>query len=83
MGRPRDGVLERSKANMTSSSYVRASIATEQEDYAEAIADLEQAADLARAVGDAQLEATARTQRAMVIQLQLHQQSTPSSQTRE
>jgi hypothetical protein len=82
MGRPRDGVLERSKANMTSSSHMRASIATEQGDYAEAIADLERAADLARAVGDTQLEATARTQRAMVIQLRLHQQSTPSSQTR-
>jgi len=61
--------------------YVRASIATGQGDYAVAVADLEQAADLARAVGDTQLEATARAQRAMVIQLQLHQLSTPSSQT--
>lgn len=58
--------------------YVRANIATEQEEYAAAIADLERAADLARAAGDTQLEATARTQRAMVVQLQLYQQPTPS-----
>lgn len=58
--------------------YLRASIATERGDYAAAVADLERAADLARAAGDTQLEATARTQRAMVIQLQIYQQATPT-----
>ncbi len=58
--------------------YVRASILTEQENYAAATADLERAANLAHAAGDTQLEAAARTQRAMVVQLQLYQQSTPS-----
>ena len=58
--------------------YVRAGVATEQGDYAAAVADLERAAELARAAGDAQLEATARTQRAMVIQLQLYQSPTPT-----
>jgi tetratricopeptide (TPR) repeat protein len=55
--------------------YLRASIGTEAGDYAAAVADLEQAAELAQANGNTQLEATARTQRAMVIQLQLYQQS--------
>jgi len=58
--------------------YVRASVAMEQGDYAAAVADLEQAAELANAAGDIQLEAAARTQRAMVLQLQLYQQPTPS-----
>ena len=58
--------------------FVRAGVATEAGDYAAAIADLERAAELAQAAGDAQLEATARAQRAMVIQLRLYQQSTPT-----
>jgi len=53
--------------------YLRATIATEQKDYAAAIADLERAAELAQAAGDAQLEAAARVQRAMVVQLQTAQ----------
>jgi len=53
--------------------YLRASIAVEEGDYDAAVADLERAGNLARAAGDAQLEAYARTQRAMVIQLQLSQ----------
>jgi tetratricopeptide (TPR) repeat protein len=55
--------------------YLRANIATEAGDYAAAVADLEQAAELAQAAGNTQLEATARAQRAMVIQLQLYQES--------
>ncbi|MDY7078112.1 MAG: tetratricopeptide repeat protein [Chloroflexota bacterium] len=51
--------------------YLRASIATEEEDYAAAIADLKQAEELARAAGNTQLEATARTQQAMLMQLLL------------
>ena len=58
--------------------YLRASVATEVGDYAAAIADLERAAELAQAAGDTQLEATARTQRAVVIQLQLYQEFTPT-----
>jgi len=57
---------------------LRAGIVTEQGDYAAAIADLERAAELAQAAGDTQLEAVARTQRAMVIQLQMYQLGTPS-----
>ena len=56
---------------------LRSGIAMERGDYAAAVADLEQAADLAQAAGDAQLEAVARAQRAMVIQLQMVQQATP------
>ena len=52
--------------------YLRASIAVGEGNYDAAVADLERAGDLARADGDAQLEAYARTQRAMVVQLQLH-----------
>jgi len=48
--------------------YLRASVAVEGGDYTGAIADLELAAELAQAAGDTQLEAAARTQRAMVIQ---------------
>ena len=55
--------------------YLRASIGTAAGDYAAAVTDLEQAAELAQANGNTQLEATARTQRAMVIQLQVYQQS--------
>jgi tetratricopeptide (TPR) repeat protein len=58
--------------------YVRASVAAEQGDYATALADLEQATKLARAAGDTQLEATARTQWAMMMQSQSYQQPTPS-----
>jgi len=58
--------------------YLRASIAVEEGDYDAAVADLEQAEGLARAAGDTQLEAYTRTQRAMVIQLQLYQQPTLS-----
>ena len=58
--------------------YLRATVAAEAGDYAAAVADLEQAAELAQAAGNTQLEATARAQRAMVIQLQLYQQSTPT-----
>ena len=61
--------------------YLRAGIATERGDYAAAVADLERAAELAHAAGDTRLEATARTQRAMVMQLQLYQQVTPLPQT--
>jgi len=57
---------------------MRASVATEAGDYAKAVADLDKAAELAQAAGDTQLEATARTQRAMVIQLQVVQQATPT-----
>ena len=65
--------------------YLRASVETEAGDYAAAVADLEQAAELAQANGNTQLEATARVQRAMVIQLQLYQQSplTPGPLTSE
>ena len=52
--------------------YLRASTAVGEGDYDAAVADLERAGDLARADGDAQLEAYARTQRAMVVQLQLY-----------
>ncbi len=58
--------------------YLRASIAGERGDYPAAIADLERAEELAHAAGDMQLEATARTQRAMVMQLLPSHQSTPS-----
>ena len=57
---------------------LRSGVAMERGDYAAAVADLEQAAELAQAAGDAQLEAVARAQRAMVIQLQMVQQATPS-----
>jgi tetratricopeptide (TPR) repeat protein len=60
--------------------YLRAVIATERGDYRAAVADLERAAELAQSAGDARLEAAARTQRALVIQLQLYQQVTPSPQ---
>jgi tetratricopeptide (TPR) repeat protein len=59
--------------------YVRSSIAAEREDYAAAVADLEKAAELAQAAGDSQLEAAARVQRAMVMQLWAAQMpSTPT-----
>jgi len=63
--------------------YMRANVAAAQADYAAALADLERAADLAQAAGDTQLEAAARTQRAMVVQLQLYRQPTPAPQTEE
>lgn len=49
--------------------YIRASVFTEQGDFAAAIEDLERTADLARAAGNVQLEASARMQRAMVMQM--------------
>jgi len=52
--------------------YLRASVAVGEGDYNAAVADLERVEDLARAGGDTQLEAYARIQRAMVIQLQLY-----------
>jgi len=58
--------------------YIRASIAAELGDCATAIADLERASDLAHAAGDAQLEAAARTQLAMVMQMCIYQQPTLS-----
>jgi tetratricopeptide (TPR) repeat protein len=59
--------------------YVRANVATGQGDYFAASEDLEQAAELASAAGNTQLEAAARTQRAMVLQLLISQQATPTS----
>jgi tetratricopeptide (TPR) repeat protein len=55
--------------------YFRSNIAVAREDYAAAVADLEKAAELAQAAGDSQLEATARVQRAMVMQLWTAQMS--------
>ena len=49
--------------------YLRSGIAVEREDYEAAVADLERSAELAQAAGDSQLEATARMQRAMVMQM--------------
>jgi tetratricopeptide (TPR) repeat protein len=49
--------------------FLRGNITAEQGDFFEAAADLERAAELAQAAGDLQLEATARTQRAMVMQM--------------
>ena len=54
--------------------YVRAGVYAEQEDYTAAVVDLDQAAALASVAGDTKLEATARAQRARVIQLALAQQ---------
>jgi tetratricopeptide (TPR) repeat protein len=56
--------------------YLRAGVATQRGEYAAAVADLEWAAELARAAGDTRLEAAARAQRAMVIQLQIYEQVT-------
>lgn len=58
--------------------YVRASIVAGQGDHAAAITDLEQATNLAHAAGNTQLEAAARTQWAVMMQLQSYQQSTSS-----
>ncbi len=58
--------------------YVRSSVAVERGDYDAAIADLEWAAELAQAAGDSQLEATARVQRAMVMQMWMGQVVTPA-----
>lgn len=52
---------------------LRANVAAAKGDYDLAIAALDRAAELAAAAGDTQLEAYARTQRAMVIQLQAAQ----------
>jgi hypothetical protein len=48
--------------------YLRSSVALAREDYRTAIDDLDRAAELAQAAGDAQFEATVRVQRAMVFQ---------------
>lgn len=58
---------------------LRASVFLAQGDYAAALDDLERAADLAAESGNVQLEAYARTQRAMVIQLQVSQPMDPSA----
>jgi tetratricopeptide (TPR) repeat protein len=58
--------------------FVRAGIAEEQGNYAMALADLAQAAELAREAGDTELEATARAQWAMMVQLQAYPQITPT-----
>ena len=58
--------------------YVRASIGVERGDYAAAIADFEQAVELAQEAGDSQLEATARVQQAMVMQMWMAQEATPA-----
>lgn len=79
----RVGDLERADAdaNEAVSSYpeegwtfaVRANVAVARGDFENAIADLETAADLAAQAENTQLEAFARTQRGMVIQLQAGQ----------
>jgi tetratricopeptide (TPR) repeat protein len=56
---------------------VRANVGVAIGDYATAIADLERAAELGAAAGDTQLEAFARTQRGMVIQMASSQFPTP------
>ncbi len=58
--------------------YMRASVAAGQGDYSTAAEDLEKAAELANAAGNTQLEATARTQLAMMLQLLISQQATPT-----
>jgi tetratricopeptide (TPR) repeat protein len=58
---------------------VRANVAVARADYTAAIADLEAAADLGAQAGDTQLEAFARTQRGMVIQMQASQLPTPEA----
>jgi tetratricopeptide (TPR) repeat protein len=58
--------------------FLRAGIAAEQEEYAAAVADLERAAELAHIAEDTQLEATARAQLAMVMQMQVYQQAAPT-----
>jgi tetratricopeptide (TPR) repeat protein len=58
--------------------FVRAVIAAEQGNHAMALADLEQATELAREAGDTELEAAARTQWAMMVQLQAYPQITPT-----
>jgi len=58
--------------------YVRAAVLAQQGDYDASIDDLEHAAELASAAGDTQLEAAARAQRAMVIQLRVYGQPTLS-----
>ena len=49
--------------------YLRASVAQMRGQYGEAVASLETASELAQAAGDTQLEATARVQLAMVMQM--------------
>jgi tetratricopeptide (TPR) repeat protein len=61
--------------------YLRANVGTARGNYAAAVDDLDQAAELAQAAGDTQLEATARVQRAMVLQMwttQVSQLPTPT-----
>ncbi|MCP4538232.1 MAG: tetratricopeptide repeat protein [Chloroflexi bacterium] len=58
--------------------YLRGTVFAEQGEYAVAVDDLERAAELAQEAGDSQLEATARVQRAMVMQTWMGQLSTPT-----
>jgi tetratricopeptide (TPR) repeat protein len=58
--------------------YARSFVFESQRDYAAAVADLERAAELAHEAGDAQLEAAARVQLAMVMQLWASDISTPT-----
>ncbi len=58
--------------------YLRATIFVEQGDYAAAVDDFERTTELARQAGDSQLEATARVQQAMVMQMWMGQQVTPT-----
>ena len=59
-----------------SAYYLRSSVALERGDFAAAVDDLERTAELAQEAGDTQLEATARVQRAMVMQMWTAQQPT-------
>jgi tetratricopeptide (TPR) repeat protein len=63
--------------------YLRSGIAVGREDYEAAVADLEKSAELAQAAGDSQLEATARMQRAMVMQLWTSQIDVPTPSPEE
>jgi tetratricopeptide (TPR) repeat protein len=62
---------------------LRANIAVERGDTFSALTDLEEAAELAAAADDTQLEAYARTQRAMVLQLQAGQMMPPNTEEPE
>jgi tetratricopeptide (TPR) repeat protein len=58
--------------------YTRSFIFESQGDYASAVADLEQAAELAREAGDTPLEASARLRLAMMLQSQAMRIATPT-----
>jgi tetratricopeptide (TPR) repeat protein len=61
-----------------SAYYLRSSVDLQQGDFVAAIDDLDRAAELAQEAGDTQLEATARVQRAMVMQMWTAQLPTPT-----